>query len=256
MGLRFFLAVIGLALIPTILAAIGNHLAANVISDEKLRMSLKRWIWGLAIISILLVGISQWIAINDGTRHESQIGYLVGQMGVLTDVKSQIGDTAASLRELVQLHRVRPQTPTDEARPRISTTPPEDPLKHLSNDVIRQRTIELAKKMRDFEKMKKIEDINLTIRPPYPPDATEKEKHLAWELGAAQFLRRSTERQTEFKNQFLSEALNLEESLLSRLGKPMPPIIERPPALAPAMLVGPSPISDAADYLERLARQL
>jgi len=255
---RFVLALIGLALIPMILAVIGNHLAASTVGDGRLQKLLKRWIWGLASLSIILTVASQYLAFKDANRHDLEIDFLKGRLQVLNEIVSASSQgMGSSLRELVHLHRIKPQAPADSRRDESAETIPEDPLLHLTNDVVKQKTIELAQKMREFEKAYKIKQIDdLMVRPPYSRDATQEERRLAWELETMRTLRRSTERQTEFRNQFSSEALNLEESLLARLGKTMPSLEERPPALPYGMLVGPSPVSDAADYLERMARQL
>jgi len=74
---------------------------------------------------------------------------------------------------------------------------------------------------------------------------------------SALFLQFHANEDTAFRNELLGQAVYARDSLLARLGNPVPTAQEHMKMLAfDGILAGPSPISDAADYLEQLARRL
>jgi hypothetical protein len=89
-----------------------------------------------------------------------------------------------------------------------------------------------------------------------PPSATEQQRQAAWNAQTAKLLTQSAEAQTQFRLQFLPEALALREAMLNRLGKFPPYAPDHRTVALDFGLAGASPISDAAGYLEQLTRQL
>jgi hypothetical protein len=87
---------------------------------------------------------------------------------------------------------------------------------------------------------------------------TPEDKEKLWEQSTLFLTQSHQNEETAFRNQLLGEAIYLRDQLLIRLGtvassSPQ----DRIKTLAfDGFLAGPSPISDAADYLEQLARQL
>jgi hypothetical protein len=72
----------------------------------------------------------------------------------------------------------------------------------------------------------------------------------------ADLSRMHNEYQNEFRCRYLPEAQALERELCKRLGRSIIANNYRVIALREGILAGPSPVSDAADYLEEMAREL
>ena len=108
--------------------------------------------------------------------------------------------------------------------------------------------------MRDFEtkfmKEERQRDFSQT-----PLKGTEEEKSKQWQQQVNASMQRRMEYGNEFRKRFLGEAINYRDELLKRL-KIMPPKEESHIIALQGFLAGPSPISDLAQYLENLARQL
>jgi hypothetical protein len=139
-------------------------------------------------------------------------------------------------------------------KPEISSTV--ENISRLPNEQIRRRVADLATAMRIFEGGRRSANAAELIDR-LPPSATREQRHAAWTEQTTRMLTRSAEEQTQFRIQFLPQALALREAMLNRLGI-MPPYPPQPRVVALdfGMLAGVSPISDAANYLEELARRL
>ncbi len=129
-------------------------------------------------------------------------------------------------------------------------------LSHLSNNQIKQHVSTLAARMRTFEaglKSTQMRDMAQQL----PKGASQQQREADWNAKTATMFSQSAEAQSQFRSQFLPQALALREIMSKRLGILQPcPSDRKTVALDFGMLAGASPVSDAADYLEGLARQL
>ncbi len=131
-----------------------------------------------------------------------------------------------------------------------------------TNNQLRQRVITFAREMRVFESDYKAK------RPQMEPlwGSTQQEIRENWSRHIAQSHALSEAEKVHFRNNFLGEARSLRDELSKRLG--ISTVAESPTSYANmeenmvahtlkfGMLAGPSPVSDIADYLEKLARAL
>lgn len=126
----------------------------------------------------------------------------------------------------------------------------------LSNAELSRQAIALAVEMRDFETEHRNRDWEISE---YERDrvrsAREKEKDLFWRQYANNSIRRSNEHQNRFRQRYLGKAVHLRDEMLRRV-QPPPNFDSHRLIAFDGMLAGPSPVSDAADYLEQLARSL
>src|SRR5208282_4416571 len=145
--------------------------------------------------------------------------------------------------ESKKLHLERVDASNAPARPPIAIG---SPLAGLTNAQLRERTIAFATTLRHFEaEQKKLQ-----------PHAREPDTMTPQDF-AKKFSEWSANEAEAWGNQYRVQGAELAEELRSRLALPTPSI-GQPGfiALISHNLVGPSPISDAADYLESLARRL
>jgi len=131
-----------------------------------------------------------------------------------------------------------------------------DNLSSRSNAQLRDQVLQLTSAMRTFENGIQSARTN-RIMNRLPVSATKEQRQANWEAETQAMLDQSTNAQTEFRVRFLPEALALREEMSKRLGR-LPPYQDKANiiALDYGMLAGVSPISDAANYLDGLARQL
>jgi len=131
--------------------------------------------------------------------------------------------------------------------------------KTLSGRELSNSAVSLAQKMREFERawqvQEQLEEEQLWNAQIAAKTPDEKVKLRNQET--AFYIQSHANEETAFRNQLLGQAIYLRDQLLMRLGNPTITPEDRMRSLAfDGMLAGPSPISDAADYLERLARQV
>jgi len=126
-----------------------------------------------------------------------------------------------------------------------------------SNKQICSNTFNLAKRMQKFEQermsksSRRMEQEWNAMR----TAKTDEEKHHIWNQYIAQSIQNSANEQYEFRTTLLGEAIYLKDELLKRL--PSEPQPSRMEAIAfEGSLAGPYPVSNAAVYLEKLARKL
>jgi hypothetical protein len=122
---------------------------------------------------------------------------------------------------------------------------------------IRDRVRAVADGMRTFEAGKRTADMRALLERQHSEGQTEEQKNAAWRAETNQMMQRSIEAQNEFRSRYMPEASALRDEMSRRLGI-FPPYSpdHRTVALDYGMLAGVSPLSDAADYLEALARRL
>jgi hypothetical protein len=128
--------------------------------------------------------------------------------------------------------------------------------KIMQNRDLRKAAIDHANKMREFEHKYKSDDILISMSEMGSVRSANKEdRDRIWNDYTQKLIRRSNDYAFAFRKNFLGEAIWLRDELLKRL--PPQPQQEKHKLIAfDGFLAGPSPVGDAADYLEILARQL
>jgi len=131
--------------------------------------------------------------------------------------------------------------------------------KTLSTRDLSDSAIRLAQKMREFERSWKVQEQlaeeqlwNAQIGAKTPEERVQLRNQ-----ETAFYIQSHANKETTFRSQFLGQAIYLRDQILNRLGNPAMTMQDHAKTLAfEGVLAGPTPISDAADYLEQLARRL
>lgn len=133
----------------------------------------------------------------------------------------------------------------------------EQPDPTISNAELSRQAIALATEMRDFETESRNRgwEISEYEREKVSNAATEREKNIFRRQFTNNLLRRSNEHQNQFRQRYLGKAVHLRDEMLRRVEHP-PNLDSRRLIAFDGILAGPSPVSDAADYLDQLARNL
>jgi hypothetical protein len=181
----------------------------------------------------------------------------------LTTVISQNTNLSAAINQLLQ----RPITTVIRDKPPQPPPTEEAKLQRMSNLDLRAYALDWAKKLRDFETRKNVEDgASFAGIPVFGQDQEARDKFIA--SYSADISRRTQQRQNEFKNYFWGETLSIYNELIRRykIAKKNPPdASEIPFSLAGGLvakealtgrLAGPNPVGQLADYIEILARNL
>lgn len=131
--------------------------------------------------------------------------------------------------------------------------------KTLSAKELSDSAINLAQKMREFERTWKVQEqlAEEQLWNAQVAAKTPEEKVGLRNQETAFYIQSHANEEAAFRTQLLGQAIYLRDQLLMRLGNPTIRMEDRGKTLAfDGFLAGPTPISDAADYLEQLARQL
>ncbi len=133
--------------------------------------------------------------------------------------------------------------PTREVAASISVSRPD-------HKTLAANAVAFAKQMRDFELQQRAEQEVIT-------DKFLKQHAITWDQMTTEEIQHSYRRAALFRNNYLGKATYFRDELEKRLNTPPLSAEGRWKLLAfDGALAGPSPISDAADYIEKLARQL
>jgi hypothetical protein len=139
-----------------------------------------------------------------------------------------------------------------------STSEPFGTLREKTNSDLLRITVDFAAQLRTFETNARLTWIEGGIT--VPSDAPEYERQEAAERNAKRLRRLALSEVTEFKNRYQHPAVQLKDELQSRLGKAGIFIAQdRYNGSLIALdghLAGAHPITDVADFLEKLARKL
>jgi hypothetical protein len=129
-------------------------------------------------------------------------------------------------------------------------------LHSLSNARLRKRAIEHAQAMRSFEAIEQEKDrrVSSVEWHAMPRPATPEESSRKWHQDGIERDARRAALDREYKTRFHGYAKALYEELKARHG--ISGNSDVPSALEFGMLAGVNPILEAADYLEKLAREL
>lgn len=125
------------------------------------------------------------------------------------------------------------------------------PTRELSNAQLRDRAIALSNEMRTFDANFSARQ-GMRYRAAMGPDSQE-----AWESRMRTEEQQRAVFEISFRTRYRPEALSLWHEIDGRLGiTRLPNDREVPIALGDNMLAGIHPVTEAADFLDRLARQL
>jgi hypothetical protein len=132
-------------------------------------------------------------------------------------------------------------------------------LRIWPNQLLRERTIEFAQEMREFESNAMAEYSRMTSRgmPVIRRQLTDVQNQEIW--NSLNELNREAREQhrNEFMRRYYPRAKALLDEISPRLGLLPPYQIDRPPGvLSNGSLAGVNPITQAADQIEKLARRL
>lgn len=212
------------------------------------------WLAGSFIITVILavIGIREMIS-NKMVVFLIGVALLVMFIGWWTTAEQE----EASAKREIKLDRLQETLDTiKSAMPVPDTGSAVQNLSQLSNIQLRQRVSDLTARMRTLEAgIKESQMKELSSRS--PANLSPEQRQTEWNAYTARMLSQSAEVQAQFRSQFLSQALALREAISTRVGILQPYSSDpKTVALDYGMLAGVSPISDAADYLESLARRL
>jgi hypothetical protein len=147
----------------------------------------------------------------------------------------------------------------NERSPTKATAGPFGDVRSLSNIELKEATIRFATQMRTFEMNSKTESAK--IESPTPANLTPEQSTYFYNDQVKRYQHLSARIRTEYANTFLQASIILRDELKGRLQRTGIFAVERARPAMPliafdGMLAGPHPISDAADYLEAMARRL
>lgn len=169
----------------------------------------------------------------------ADMGYLRGRLDALVSKPSDVGQLAGAITKAAS-EIARRET------------------RRLSDEQLSKSTMDLAKRMRIFESKYRARDYAATDSYMQAIQRAKPEERTGiFNQHVAQLTQSSLERDLEFRNTLLGEAVYFRNELQRRLQLTDVPPKDRHRIIAfDGILAGPSPVSDAADYLEQLARQL
>lgn len=144
------------------------------------------------------------------------------------------------------------EEPDDLTERRQPDNGPQD-LRLLTNMKLRNEAIDLANNMRVFEA--NYHGVSRSLSTNLPRSATEDQRHAQWESDLKKDHQRRAAYETEFKTRFRPLAVAIRHEIARRLGI-FPPYDNPDIVLDKGMLAGPSPVSEAADLIDELARRL
>lgn len=264
-------AVVGLS--PLAIAAM-SVLVGMSLAKSPPDKSQKRWRWVIIGLGVVCSGVSLWqqargwrarsvelkahsLEVNTQRqaidqlqakldaaeiRHTAEIKYLEGQFSVF----SQVGPAVVKLAQMSQ-ENIREQYG----------------VKGLSDSQLREFASDVVKRMRDLaSKHKQIQEQQFTKNIALQwqnkgqgKDARKMEQIRDKEI--QEYVQEDASLEYQFKSTILGDAVYARNELLRRIGRDQPSIYD--PTGVPALqgfLAGPDPVGDAANYLERLAKQL
>jgi len=133
-------------------------------------------------------------------------------------------------------------------------------IKNLTNAQLKERTTAFAAQMRVFDVRRSQAVENLFILQPITREMSQEEKNSIWQKNNMELQKLIADTQIEFMNRFRPEALALKDELLFRLRmqgfQPPPPLKLAESTISDGTLAGIHPISDAANWIESMARLL
>jgi hypothetical protein len=277
----YLLSFIALAAIPMALGAYGGNLAAIMIPEPKPRARAMWIVWSLAAIGVLLAGAQQALVYKADKTNEERQGDLRGRMSVMTDMLmhppsnpqlegisiavDSIAKSVNAKNEKSRPSQIGIKQQAIVSQPNIVEKPADTgervvPVTALTTSELRTRTVEWARKMRDFSRVFGERKAQREAAEIPMSQILEANQQAEWQRRVNEDLKQYREREQDFKQVYLGTALALRDELIKRYIR----VGAVPPKPARGMnavfddqtLAGPDAIGDAATYLEQLAREL
>jgi uncharacterized protein YsxB (DUF464 family) len=257
------LKVAAYAVIPLVMAVIGNNLASEVIQDAKRRRMYKGVFIVLAAIGVVGTWLVEWRSDVSHTKEVTESGQAILRVQEqLTSNQLQSAQDMGYLKGRLDaaLDRPTPQLDMQKFASALSASSAlliQAQVKAQSDEELKAQTIQLARDMRALESSYQSRVESALGFESMPPNATAAERNAAFQKGVAAEQQLMQQENLDFRNKFLARAITLRDELIANLGKtPLPNVPNYKLIAFDGMLAGPSPISDAADYLEMLANKL
>jgi hypothetical protein len=255
------LKVIGYAVAPLVMALLGSNLAAESVTDPGKRRMYRGVFYLLAAIGIGFTWVVEWRADksheNELSRNSQEtshtqallvatqvqsakdMGYLRGRLDAMSDRPvmdmQKLAEAITAASAAIVKAQVRTQSDTD----------------------LKSQAGQLAREMRTFESTYRTRIDTSYSNRAYSPTMTEAEKSSLFQQQTASLLQAMQQEQLEFRERYLTRAITLRDELIAKLGKTALPETPNYRLIAfDGILAGPTPIADAADYLEMLAAKL
>ena len=268
--LTVFLKVVAYAAIPLTMAWIGNHLAAESITDKKERRAYRIAFIVLAVLGISVSGTAELMSdrdhakeLSDGRSQVSELQntlqinqvqnardmvYLKTKLDDQQQINDQLAKFGPSIYKLAEV--------TEEY------TRKQYQAKVLSDQDLYNFTMGVVKKLRDFsvrydQQMRQLEDQQTTS---FTRGESQAEMLRVNSEFRSKEMQLFAQRDDEFRTSVYPEALYAHDELLKKgikepTGLPMFEEMEAKSALS-GLLAGPSPTMAFGDYLEIMAKGL
>jgi hypothetical protein len=147
-----------------------------------------------------------------------------------------------------------PEEPTPSVVPEVD--PLVEQLRDLAPSALKEETLQLADEMRTFEAGSDGAYVNSLLRPRVLATLTEEERDNALDRESTELIQSHLATWRIYRERFYRPARAFRDELRKRLGIKNPRREPEIPALDQAALVGPKPITEAADHLTELANRL
>jgi hypothetical protein len=205
----------------------GYHAVANMhlLMDDPMSVG--------TLIAFLLAGLFSWaVIISDSYKADRRDSSIENMESMLNTLVARLPDDSVQIP------------------PALAN------LSELSNLQIKIGVDNLVKKLRAFGTKAKMRQAEQISGRPHFFNKTEEERLAIWNEQNAKYVAISEELASEFNNVYRPEALAYRDDMRRRLGIIDPKTDYRDVALEHGMLAGVNPINDAANALEKLAREL
>ena len=140
------------------------------------------------------------------------------------------------------------------ARPEVD--PLVEQLRSVAAPVLKEGTLQLAEAMRTFEAGTDSEYVSTLLRPPPIGSFSEEERDKELDRESSELIQSHLTTWRVYRERFYRPAKAFRDELRKRLGIRNPSREPEIPALDQAALTGAKPITQAADYLIKLANRL
>jgi hypothetical protein len=266
--LDLVLTIAELAVFPFAMAAIGGYLAAKVLQTRWERSLFITVFAILFVFGVLVSAVRETRASRLDEKKTQTIADMYGQIQILVgtvthpSANPEHQEISASLRALSD--KLKIPAPVVAIKPPPPSPTPDQALRKMSNKELRDYTMNMANKMRDFEAEYRATEINNEMTRPRIATTDPDQQKQIWMQQLQETIIASTSHENEFKKRFWGDAYKLREELLERLKQAgiTPPSLAVGPqsqakmVLDEGRLLGPGPISNAANYLELLVRAI
>jgi hypothetical protein len=275
-GFDLILYVVGglIAVILTVLAAVVSSVKYRGLFIALGAASFLVYVW-IGVRGYEESRATAWQASQDKAAAEAQLGQIKQQ---LSDAKVQSAHDIGDLQGQLKIFGQFAPAVLELAKASEANTRKEYEQKQLTNDQLRAFVAQVVKRMRDWQSRERAAEDEVEKK--YQQDmaqlyaahssediGTKKvQDEILAESATPEYDRRSGEEAvyTKFRGEFsqniLDDAVSAREQLINKLGpgaEPKMPLgYTNVPLVFQGTLVGPYPVSSAADYLEQFAKKL